>query len=147
MTLQECFDRRQLRVVSPDALKSASSIETAEDKLKQAKELASARFGQVALVTTYASMFHAGRALLYRDGVQEKSHFCLVVYLREKYGKPGKLDNGLLTVFDALREERHDVMYGVEKIKIKKGEIEFAIKSAESLITSVKKLLGNSGKA
>ena len=146
MSLQECFDRRQLRAIPPDSLKSASSIETAEDKLKQAKELANADFNQAALVTAYASMFHAGRALLYRDGIQEKSHFCLVVYLREKYGEIGKLDNGLITVFDALREGRHDVMYSVEKIKLKEGEIEFAIKSAESLIVSVKKLLGSSGK-
>lgn len=146
MTLQECFDRRQLRAASPDHLKAASSIETAVDKLAQAQELEKAGFGQAALVTVYASMFHAGRALLYRDGVQEKSHFCLIVYLREKYGRTGELDNGLITVMDALREERHDVMYGVEKIRVKPGQVELAIKTAERMIAAVKKIIGSSGK-
>ena len=102
MTLQECFDRRQLRIVSADPLKALSSIETAIDKLVQARALEKAGFSQVALVTVYAAMFHAGRALLYSDGVQEKSHFCLVVYLREKYGRSGKLD-----ARDPARDVRH----------------------------------------
>jgi len=31
-------------------------------------------------------MLHSPRALLFRDGVKERGHLCVVVYLKEKYG-------------------------------------------------------------
>ena len=61
-------------------------------------------------------MFHAGRALLFRDGIQEKSHYCLLVYLKEKY--TGRISAGILSSMDAYREERHEVLYSLEKTKI-----------------------------
>jgi len=123
------------------SLKAKYSIETAKDKLKQAQELASAEFNETALVTAYAAMFHAARALLYKDGIQEKSHYCIVVYLREQYSKAGKLDAGLLTVMDALREERHSVMYGLERLKVRENAVRFALDSAARFIAAAEKLL------
>jgi uncharacterized protein (UPF0332 family) len=35
------------------------------------------------LVLAYTSMFHAACALLFRDGIVEKSHVCLIEYLRD----------------------------------------------------------------
>ena len=141
MTLDECFERRQLRSVAADPLKARSSVQTASDKLKQAQELAGAGFAQVALVTAYAAMFHAGRALLYRDGIQEKSHYCLVLYLREKYVKTSLIESRFITIMDALREERHDVMYSIEKVNVKSSEVNFAIKTAGDFIKKVELIL------
>jgi uncharacterized protein (UPF0332 family) len=141
LTLEECFERRQLRSTSPDLLKSAKSVATAEEKLNEAEQLSRAGFRKAAIVMAYAAMFHAGRALLFKDGIVEKSHYCLVQYLNEKYVKTGKLENRLITIMDSFREERHDVMYGLERLTVKEGEEKTAIENAKELIEVVKKLL------
>jgi len=117
------------------------SISTAESHLNEAENLAKAGFKKVAVVIAYASMFHAGRALLFKDGVMEKSHYCLVVYLREKYVVNGKLSTELITIMDAFREERQDVMYGLEIPELNKDDEKIAIENARKMINEVKKLL------
>lgn len=117
------------------------SISTAESHLTEAERLAKAGFRNVAVVVAYASMFHAGRALLFKDGVIEKSHYCLAVYLREKYVTGGKLSNELISVMDAFREERQDVMYGLETPELNKDDENAAIENARKMIKEVKKLL------
>ncbi|MFA6049186.1 MAG: HEPN domain-containing protein [Candidatus Micrarchaeia archaeon] len=141
MTLNECFERRQLRLIPPDNLKAAKSLETAKAKLSEARELMGAGFGKMAVVVAYASMFHSCRALLYRDGVQEKSHFCLIEYAREKYAKTGKLPFELITTMDAFREERHDAMYGFDEPETTKEHAKAALETAEKLANAVEKIL------
>lgn len=140
--MEECYERRQLREIRPDLLKAVKSMETARDKLAVAKELAKSGFGVVAVVFAYASMFHSCRALLFRDGVQEKSHYCVIEYVMEKYCRGGKLDFGLITVMDSFREEREDVMYGLEKVHASEKEIRTAMENAEKLILEVGKIVG-----
>ncbi|NYZ76927.1 HEPN domain-containing protein [Candidatus Micrarchaeota archaeon] len=141
MSLEDCYERRQLRTSRPDPLKAKMSISTAESHLTEAERLAKAGFRNVAVVVAYASMFHAGRALLFKDGVIEKSHYCLAVYLREKYVTGGKLSNELISVMDAFREERQDVMYGLETPELNKDDENAAIENARKMIKEVKKLL------
>ncbi len=138
--LDECFERRQLRQIPPDKAKAKSSLETAKIKLAEAKGLAAAGFASMAIVNAYASMFHSCRALLYRDGVQEKSHYCLIAYVREKYAATGKLTPGLITVMDAFREQRHDVFYGFGKPSTKKADVELALDAAKKLMEEISKI-------
>lgn len=125
----------------PDVLKARKSLETAEGKLSEAGALAQAGFKSAAMVTAYAAMFHAGRALLFKDGVVEKSHYCLVEYLREEYAKTGRLPNELVTMMDSFREERHDVLYSLEGVKAKTDDVEAAIETAKKLVGEAKRLL------
>lgn len=117
------------------------SISTAESHLNEAENLAKAGFKKVSVVIAYASMFHAGRALLFKDGIIEKSHYCLIVYLREKYVINDKLSTELITVMDSFREERQDVMYGLEIPELNKDDEKVAIENARKMINEVKKLL------
>ncbi|HEC88687.1 MAG TPA: HEPN domain-containing protein, partial [Thermoplasmata archaeon] len=73
MNLEECFEKRLLRKIEPDYEKAKRSIEIAENKLKRAKDAFDEGFLDICLVYGYTSMFHSARALLYKDGVQEKS--------------------------------------------------------------------------
>jgi uncharacterized protein (UPF0332 family) len=59
-------------------------------------------------------MFHAARALLFRDGITERSHICIILYLQENYVKPGKLEQGFVNALNSLRIERHNEFYGLE---------------------------------
>lgn len=141
MGMDECFERGMLRQGRPDALKAEFSIKVSKEKLEEAKKLSAAGFHNVALVIAYAAMFHAGRALLFNDGVMEKSHFCLIAYLREKYVPSGKLLSGIVSMMDSFREERHDVMYGLNGLQVKESDAKEALENAGKLIDEAEKLL------
>lgn len=83
--VDDCFRFRLLRKINPDDLKSKKSFEIARDRLKRAKETLKLNIFDFVVLESYMSMFHASRALLYKDGIQEKSHYAISVYLKEKY--------------------------------------------------------------
>jgi len=58
-------------------------------------------------------MFHSARAVLFRDGRREKSHFCIARYLEEMYVKKGKLEREWIDLLDRLREMRHADQYDI----------------------------------
>ena len=137
MKVDDLFEKRELRKVKVDGEKIRKSLEIAEIKLDESHRLFSAGFFETAFLTLYTSMFHAARSLLYRDGIQEKSHFAVYIYLKEKYS--GKLPRGLLNSFDEFRGYRHEILYGFEG-NYKKEEIEEAILEGGEFLEEVKKL-------
>jgi len=74
MKTSDCFKKRLLRNITPDKLKMKKALEMAE-------YLFSNEFYEESIVSSYTSMFQAARALLFRDGIIEKSHACVVAYL------------------------------------------------------------------
>lgn len=75
---------------------------------------------------SYTAMFHAARALLFRDGIKERSHICTVSYLRETYPRLRRLANQL----DVYRRNRHNTLYALDFL-ISDDEAHQAIKDAE----------------
>jgi uncharacterized protein (UPF0332 family) len=137
-TIKECFRFRLLRKISPDKEKSLKSIEKAEKRLEKAKDLLKFNFFEEALMESYMSMFHAARTLLYLDGIQEKSHFAISIYLKEKYGK--KIPINIIDFLGIHRIERHDSNYGFEYEPDKQDALR-AVKDAETFLTEIEKLL------
>ena len=89
--IDDCFRFRLLRKINPDEEKTKRSLEISEQRLKEAKKALELNIFQYAIIEAYMAMFHAARALLYKDGVQEKSHFAMSIYLKEKYSAIYKL--------------------------------------------------------
>ena len=140
MNILECFEKRLLRKINPDLEKSKKSLETAKIKLEEAKKLFEAGFFNDSFTNTYTSMFHASRVLLYKDGVQEKSHYAVYVYIKEKYSK--KIPLNLINSFNFLRDERHEIFYGFDE-EITKNQAEKAILDAEDFLGEVENLYKN----
>src|SRR3989344_5380900 len=84
-TVEDCFKFRLLRKISPDKDKVKRSLEVAEIKLKEVPEAIKLGFHSYGILDAYMCMFHAARALLYNDGIQEKSHYAIYIYLKERY--------------------------------------------------------------
>ena len=141
MTLEECFASRKLRRIRPDILKARKSLDVATAKLERAKSLLKDGHNDAAVLYAYSCMFGAGRALLYKDGIQEKSHYCLAKYLEEKYAKEGKIDPETITLLNAFREERHAIMYGFEEVEVREEEAREAISAAEKFIQRARELV------
>ena len=138
MNTDECFKKRMLRKTSPDLKKAQRSLEIAENKLETAKNAFEKELYGPTIIYGYTSMFHSSRGLLYRDGIQEKSHICLALYIRENYSN--KIPPYLINSLDSFRKERHETLYGLDFIETKE-DAELSVQDAEQLLSTVKKIL------
>lgn len=75
MKLEELFEKRLLRKITPDLPKSEKSMKTAHKFLKDAANMQNKSGENFVILAAYTAMFHAARAVLYKDGIQEKSHY------------------------------------------------------------------------
>ena len=92
------------------------------------------------LISSYLAMFHAARAVLFRDGWREKSHFCIARYLEEKYARTGKLEREWIDVLDRLRETRHADQYDISYFATRE-DAESALRIAFEFMERMEKLL------
>ena len=83
---------------------AASDLEEARDSLKRKKF-------KWATVQGYYSMFHSARALLFCKGFREKSHYALLVALRELF--KNELTSEILQDFDEAMNLREEADYGL----------------------------------
>jgi uncharacterized protein (UPF0332 family) len=139
MRADECFKKRLLRRLKPDPLKVTKALEMAELKKQRASDLFENDFFEESIVSSYTSMFQAARALLFHDGVIEKSHACVVAYLREYYSS--ELGPDKINWLDTYRLERHESFYGLEKSNIDKQEAEDALLKSVRFLESVQQIL------
>jgi uncharacterized protein (UPF0332 family) len=114
----------------------------AEVKKERAQDLFENDFFEESIVSSYTSMFQAARALLFHDGVIEKSHAWVIAYLRENYSS--KLGQNMINWLDTYRLERHESFYGLEKSTIDEDEAEDAIEKSEKFLESVQQILQKS---
>ncbi len=134
--IDECFRFRLLRRINPDEEKAKRSLEISEQRLKEAEKALELNIFQYAIIEAYMAMFHAARALLYKDGIQEKSHFAMSIYLKEKYSN--KIPLHILNLLSIHRTERHEAMYGLE-YRPEKQDAVLAIEDAKVFIKEIKK--------
>lgn len=88
---------------------------------------------RVVAILSYTAMFHASRAILFRDGIKERSHECIPVYLREKYLELETLAN----ILDSYRRFRHDAIYGLDFV-MDEAESRTALDSAKEFLEKIK---------
>jgi uncharacterized protein (UPF0332 family) len=90
----------------------------------------------------YIAVFHAARAILFRDGIREKSHFCLEQYLLT-YVQSGALELKWMTWYGSMRMRRDSNQYGFEPPGSRE-EIEASIELAAGFIERIESLLKRS---
>lgn len=80
---EKCLEKRKLvrfecgeNVIKKETGNAVSDMERAKNDLSEGDH-------KWAIVKGYYSMFHAAKALVYSFGYREKSHYCLLVALRE----------------------------------------------------------------
>jgi len=139
MRVSDCFRKRLLRKSTPDKLKMKKALEMAEIKRERAEHLFNNEFFEESIVSSYTSMFQASRALLFKDGVIEKSHACVVTYLKENYAQT--LGHDRINWLDTYRLERHESFYGLEKSIVDKEEAEDALVKSEKFLFSVNQII------
>ena len=135
MRLDDCFKKRLLRKGKTDMLKSKKALEMANLKVERAKELFESSFYEESIVSSYTGMFHSARALLFKDGITERSHACVIAYLAKHYEQ--SLGQDRINWLDTYRLERHESFYGMESLGIDEHEAKDALNKAEKFLESV----------
>lgn len=127
-----------MRKIVPDKEKSKKSLEIAKERINQAEEAIKLKIFNFAVIESYTAMFHSARAILYNDGIQEKSHFAVYIYLKEKY--IDKIPLNILNFLNIHRTERHEALYGLE-YKPEKQDAIIALEDAKAFVNEVEKVL------
>lgn len=132
MEIKDCFSKGFLIKTRLSENKVKQSLISSRNSAKKAED--NLRIGNmdVAVVMAYTAMFHAFRALLFMDGIKERSHVCMLAYIKERF--PQLKD--LAKEADSYRRFRHTVLYGLE-VLVSKDDAVAAIKLAKEIINSV----------
>jgi uncharacterized protein (UPF0332 family) len=118
ISVKECFRKRLLRKIPPSKGLAKKSLKQARSFLRETDDLLNLEKERMAVIALYNAFFHAARALLFKDGIKEKSHFCIARYLEEYYVKKKLLDIKFLNYLETLRDLRHETQYSVEEVEI-----------------------------
>src|SRR3989344_3096586 len=135
---EDCFRFRLLRKINPDKEKTKRSLEISDIKLEEARKALNLKIFEYVILGSYMAMFHSARALLYKDGIQEKSHFALFIYLKEKYKE--QIPINILNLLNIHRTERHEAMYGLEYRPTEEDALT-AVEDAKIFVKEVKKAI------
>ncbi len=127
-----------MRKTKPSKQYAVKSLETSLNYIKNAKDNLKMRNNNLVIFCSYTAMFHSARALLFKDGVKERSHLCVVSYIREKYPRLGRLSNQL----DAYRRNRHNTLYALDFL-ISEYEAQQAIDDAEEFYRQIKTIVND----
>jgi uncharacterized protein (UPF0332 family) len=111
-------------------------IEAAETDLKDANDSRDARKFKRATIQGYYSMFHSMRALLFNRGYREKSHYALLLAIKELYSK--ELERSLIDRFEDGMNLRQEADYGL--VFSETGAID-TIEGAEELLARTREIL------
>ena len=132
MKLKECFDKGLLARTRPSGNKAKQSLASAKSSLRKAQGNIKIGNMDVAVVMAYTAMFHTFRVLLFLDGIKERSHVCMLEYVKGKFPSL----KGLAKEADAYRRFRHTALYGLE-VLVSKNDAAAAMKLARQIIASV----------
>ncbi|MFH1224611.1 MAG: HEPN domain-containing protein [Candidatus Diapherotrites archaeon] len=143
MKISELVEKGHLIRCLPGRREIDGSLALSERFLEKAKGNEKIEYYDIALSLAYQSMFHAARALLFKNGCKERSHKAVVIALKEIYGKEKELAR-LIEALDAYRISRHAIQYSGAGCS--KEDAEEAIKDARKFLDLADALLAKAEK-
>jgi uncharacterized protein (UPF0332 family) len=141
--IDDCFRLGLRRRTEPSRSKSDQSLLSAREWLSEAKKNLEAQALRSALSSAYLAVFHSARAVLFRDGVREKSHYCIGLYL-QRYVEEGSLEEDWPMLFDRIRSVRHADQYSF-MARPTDEEVQAGIDLAERFIERMERLIEEIG--
>lgn len=79
-SFEDCVREGLLRSVPPSREKANGSIRAAERWIEEAEKSLESGALNSSVLSSYLAMFHSARAILFRDGYREKSHYRMARY-------------------------------------------------------------------
>jgi uncharacterized protein (UPF0332 family) len=135
-TLDDCF-LRGLRRIPADIGSAQRSLAIAAGHLDDAEASLTIKRYRLTLTSSYEAMFHATKALLFRDGIKEHSHVCVPIYVKETYPELA----GIAKVLNSYRLYREKATYGSD-VAIDENDAKAALEHARAILEKMKSIIG-----
>jgi len=136
MRLNDCFKEGLLRKMKQSKQYAMKSLEASLSYIQNAKDNLKMKNNNLVIFCSYTSMFHAARSLLFRDGIKERSHLCVISYIKETYPRLRRLANQL----DTYRRNRHNTLYALDFL-ISDDDAKQAIDDAELFYKQIESII------
>lgn len=135
---ERCLKQRRLTKIKPSKEMIQKEIKNSEYDLKSARNSMDEGDFKWTAVQSYYSMFHAAKALVLKKGYREKSHYCLIIALKELYVKNDELNAEMVENMELCMDLRHEADYGLSYTQ---ESSETALKYAEDFLDNSLNLL------
>jgi uncharacterized protein (UPF0332 family) len=135
-TLDDCF-LRGLRRIPADIGSAQRSLAIAAGHLDDAEASLTIKRYRLTLTSSYEAMFHATKALLFKDGIKEHSHVCVPIYVKETYPELA----GIAKVLNSYRLYREKATYGSD-VAIDENDAKAALEHARAILEKMKSIIG-----
>lgn len=110
MNIKDCLEKGYLTKEGTQEDLIEKELKESGYDFSQAKKAFAEKDYKWAIIKTYYSMFHAGKAVCFKLGYREKKHFALLIVL-EELNKEGKLEAEYLHYFEAAADSRESADY------------------------------------
>jgi len=107
----ECLQKGKIKPFSRGSALAAKELETAVSDLDSAEKTFSDGNYKWATIQVYYAMFHAARSLLYSMNMRERSHYCLVIAVKELFVNTKLIPASLLEALKEAKSLREDADY------------------------------------
>ena len=138
--LEECFGKGLLQNTNRQPDLARKDLKQAQFFLKETADLLELDKKVMAALSLYNAFFHCARALLFKDGVKERSHYCTARYLEGRYVKTNAIEAKFLDAFETIMSVRHNAQYSTEEIEIEEDLAEL-YNICEEFIETVERLI------
>ena len=85
MTYDDCIKKGKLKKSAIDGSVFSRTLKMAKEDLESAESSLNHGDWAWSIIQSYSAMLNISRAILFRDGYVEKSHYCVVAYLRHNH--------------------------------------------------------------
>lgn len=128
---ERCLEEKKLEKIRPDNNLINKEIDSAEYDLEKAKESFENKDYKWATIKSYYSIFHSAKALVFKKGYREKSHYCLMVAFKALYVDEKIIEKKFLDHFSEAMDLREAADY----------ESTFSEESAEEILSNAEEFL------
>ncbi|MFH0987051.1 MAG: HEPN domain-containing protein [Candidatus Micrarchaeota archaeon] len=135
MNVKEAVEKGMLRKEKADRNLIEKELQEARYDLKKAEQNLKEDDIKWSTVQSYYAMFHAARALLFKDDYREKSHAGLKIFLEEMVSE-GRLESMYLDDFRAAANARESADY----------HYSYSSETAKMLLNSAKEFVAKASK-
>ena len=136
LELKQLLAERRLFKARISSMMISKELASAEDDLKDAQDSLKQRKFKWATIQGYYSTFHSARALLYSSGFRERSHYAVLIAMRELFAN--KLGKDLIRRFGDAMDLQQEADYSSE---FSEGGATETIEGAEKFLKKTKEIL------
>ena len=134
---KDCLKRGKIKKFSKAKSLIPKEFDSAKSDLKTAQDSLKRKNYKWATIQAYYSMFHTARTLIYSKGYRERSHYCLIVALKQLFVSEQLLDIRLVEAMQMAKTLRENADYDNE---FSKSSAEALVEKAQSFLKKAEEL-------